>query len=491
MLAKLGRFNGGLEKNRVVGQLNQQPRRQTLAGSNEMGQHMTRLVLHGILAFTLGWCVTSAYADFDAGLAAWLVDDYPKALEELQKTEDIDPRSQWVLSQMYKNGNGVAKDSGLYLKYLRSAADARHAGAEDELGDLYFNGSFGLKVDYKQAFYWYERSAASDYVVGQADLASMYASGLGVTKDEAMALKLFRKAAEKGNTFAQYRLGLIYELGIGVAKSQREACESYRSAGVGGHSQGLVQTGYCYSQGIFGADNKAYNQAFAVDWFRQAADKGNPIGQYELAHAYEFGIGLEKDEKKAVELYRKAANQNDSDAQRRLGICYDYAKGVKKDNYEAVKWYQKSADQGNRFAQTDLGFKLMAGEGVVKDVSAAAASFRKSAEQNYNIGQHMLATMYEDGLGVARDYELAVMWFQKAAELGYAESQNKLGVKLAEGNGAPKNMVEALKWFTISAAAGNEKAVDNRDKAEKVMKPVDVKKAQALAAAWMKKNKAN
>lgn len=83
------------------------------------------------------------------------------------------------------------------------------------------------------------------------------------------------------------------------------------------------------------------------------------------------------------------------------------------------------------------------------------------------------------------------MWYQKAAELGYAESQNKLGVKLAEGNGAPKNMVEALKWFTISAAAGNEKAFDNRDKAEKTMKPSDVKKAQGLAAAWMKKNKPN
>ena len=71
----------------------------------------------------------------------------------------------------------------------------------------------------------------------------------------------------------------------------------------------------------------------------------------------------------------------------------------------------------------------------------------------------------------------------------YAESQNKLSVKLAEANGAPKNMLEALKWFSISAAAGNEKAVDNRDKAEKAMKPVDVKKAQALAVAWMKKNK--
>ena len=96
--------------------------------------------------------------------------------------------------------------------------------------------------------------------------------------------------------------------------------------------------------------------------------------------------------------------------------------------------------------------------------------------------------MYEDGLGVARDYELAVKWFQMAAELGQDESQNKLGVKLAEGIGIQKNMVEALKWFTISAASGNEKAIDNRDKAEKSMTAADVKKAQALAAAWMKKN---
>ena len=50
-------------------------------------------------------------------------------------------------------------------------------------------------------------------------------------------------------------------------------------------------------------------------------------------------------------------------------------------------------------------------------------------------------------------------------------------------------MIEALKWFTISAASGNAKAIDNRDKAEKSMTAGDVKKAQALAAAWIKKNK--
>jgi hypothetical protein len=54
--------------------------------------------------------------------------------------------------------------------------------------------------------------------------------------------------------------------------------------------------------------------------------------------------------------------------------------------------------------------------------------------------------------------------------------------------GVQKNSVEAMKWFMIAAASGDEKAVENRDKAEKSLSAANVKKAQTLAAYWMKKS---
>ena len=52
--------------------------------------------------------------------------------------------------------------------------------------------------------------------------------------------------------------------------------------------------------------------------FRQAADQGNAVAQTNLAYAYEIGVGVEKDLKKALELFVKASAQGDQIARENL-----------------------------------------------------------------------------------------------------------------------------------------------------------------------------
>jgi TPR repeat protein len=52
----------------------------------------------------------------------------------------------------------------------------------------------------------------------QSKLGKMYATGEGVAKDPAAAVKWFRAAAEQGYASGQCGLGVMYATGEGVAK---------------------------------------------------------------------------------------------------------------------------------------------------------------------------------------------------------------------------------------------------------------------------------
>jgi len=71
----------------------------------------------------------------------------------------------------------------------------------------------------------------------QADLGIKCATGEGVAKDPAEAVKWFRKAAEQGVAGAQNNLGVADENGVGVLKDEIEALAWFNISaieGVGG-----------------------------------------------------------------------------------------------------------------------------------------------------------------------------------------------------------------------------------------------------------------
>ncbi len=156
-------------------------------------------ILTGLLTFVLCPVTPLAYADFDAGLAAYTQHyDYQRA----------------------------------YREFLAEAQHG-HRVAQFYLGEI-CEGGVGRPIDYKAAFRWYRDSARQGYGPAQQRLASLYFDGRGVTRNLTKAFEWQEKAARQGQVVAQYRLGRYYARGLGVQKDPVRAYAWWTLAAVRG-----------------------------------------------------------------------------------------------------------------------------------------------------------------------------------------------------------------------------------------------------------------
>ena len=172
----------------------------------------------------------------------------------------------------------------------------------------------------------------------------------------------------------------------------------------------------------------AYNQEnyeVAVNWFRMAAEQGNPDAEFNLAIMYHNGVGVIQDYAEALKRYRQAAMQGDYRAQFNLGYMYDLGEGISRDDSEAMKWYQKSAELGFDKAQFNLGL-IYYGYGPLQDYSKAFKWLGMAAEQENSDAQLILGEMYQYGFGVNQNLSEARKWYEKAASQGDEEAKERL-----------------------------------------------------------------
>ena len=109
------------------------------------------LSIFPLTAFTL-LLTTLAYADFQAGLAAYDQGDYATALRELRPlAERGNAGTQRVLGVMYGKGRGIPQDYAEALQWYRKAAEQGDAHAQYNLGSMYRDGQ-GVPQDYVQAY---------------------------------------------------------------------------------------------------------------------------------------------------------------------------------------------------------------------------------------------------------------------------------------------------------------------------------------------------
>ena len=80
-------------------------------------------------------------------------------------------------------------------------------------------------------------AAEQGYARAQFNLGVMYATGRGVPKDDAKAVKWYRLAADQGYARAQFNLGVMYATGRGVLKDRILAHIWFNIAGANGHAQ--------------------------------------------------------------------------------------------------------------------------------------------------------------------------------------------------------------------------------------------------------------
>jgi TPR repeat protein len=121
------------------------------------------------------------------------------------------------------------------------------------------------------------------------------------------------------------------------------------------------------------------NYSKAMQCFREAADAGNPMAQYEIGWLYDNGLGVTKDHKEAMTWYLKAANAGIGPAMAKIGVPYTLGQGVTQDYEQAFVWFQKGANAGDADSMLGLGILYQSGCGVAKDREQAITWYRKSA----------------------------------------------------------------------------------------------------------------
>jgi localization factor PodJL len=158
------------------------------------------------------------------------------------------------------------------------------------------------------------KAAAGGDPVAQFEVASRFADGRGIAKDEVQAFTWYQRAAMHGFAPAQFRLAALLERGAGATADAERAKVWYRRAAEQGHVSAMHNLAVLITR----KDGAGPDYATAATWFREAAERGLADSQYNLGVLCEMGLGVPKDLPEAYKWLTLAARGGDKVATARL-----------------------------------------------------------------------------------------------------------------------------------------------------------------------------
>jgi len=225
-------------------------------------------------------------------------------------------------------------------------------------------------------------------------------------------------------------------------------------------------------QGVLVAGGKSP----AIDELLVLAKGGDKKAQHVMGMVYTL-IAFrcceksEKDRNKfeaaAAALFQASANQGLLDSMRMLAHAYQSGKGVERDEKKAIDWFERAAASDDWLSLESLGDMAYEGKnGFSKDKEHSARYYEKAAELGGWTAQLKIGRMYEDGDGVPQDYQRAMRWYVKCYEeyrVGL-EARTRIGNLYLKGLGVPVDPVSAYAWYL--SALKMKLSVDSRNRKE-------------------------
>lgn len=273
--------------------------------------------------------------------------------------------------------NGFPKDDAKAFYWANKSAEQGDSSAQWLLGILYHSGN-GTAKNLEQAVFWYQKSADQGNQLAQEKLAAMYQEGLGVVRDRSKAAFWYKKAADQGNEEAKKKLVVLEKLGIPNDATELSNDEAKQMA-----------IRYYYGRGV------PQDYGKAAQYFRIAAEKGDPVAQGALGQLYSDGQGVEKDVFQGFKWYLKAAENGNIDAQSNVALAYGLGKGTAPNAKESFRWELAGAKQGSADAQYNVGLMILKGLGTQQNEGLGLEWIRKSAEQGKEEARSFLAKIGE------------------------------------------------------------------------------------------------
>ncbi len=150
--------------------------------------------------------------------------------------------------------------------------------AQALLGQILLDGQ-GIARDQALAVRWFEIAARRGHLMARNMLGRCHEHGWGCAADAAVAARHYRIAAEAGLDWAMYNYANLLATGRGVVEDQVQALELYRRAAALGHAKSMNLLGRYLEEGrVCPRDLVA-----ARDWYRRSAEGGDFRGQFSFA----------------------------------------------------------------------------------------------------------------------------------------------------------------------------------------------------------------
>jgi len=246
------------------------------------------------------------------------------------KAESLKDITQWEYADRCKKKA---------FEWYKKAAENGNVEAQFALGNCYRSG-IGMSPDpknLKKAYEWYKKAAENGDAKAQNLLGHCYTNGYGVEKNERKAFLWYEKAAMRGNVSAMNNVAYCYRFGLGVPVDLKTAITWYKLSAAQNDAYAMNTLGDIYSLKEARPQEEAKNQQEAYEWYKKAAEKGDPEGLYKVAGCLMSGIGVEKNEKEAFTYYLSAANNGHTKAKIEAIRCYTTGTGVEKNEEEAKR----------------------------------------------------------------------------------------------------------------------------------------------------------
>lgn len=273
------------------------------------------------------------------------------------------------------------------------------------------------------------------------------------------------------------------------------AYKCYKRAAELGHTSALAQFGMCYILGL-GVEQDLDEGG---RYIREAYEKGDAWGRYNLGSIYFYGDGVPIDYDTAFRLFYGCDADKVPGTHLMLGICYYHGYGTSRSYDRAFDSFVKAdeAAKAKNVLNTELEFYLgicyLNGHGTDIDEDEAFRRLKSAAASGYYAyAQHYLALCYFKGVGTEPDESKAFEHMKKAAELDYLNSQTMLGLFYLYGYGTEVNNEEGFKWIEKAAKHENYGAVGELAEAQRILGAlyddgIGVEKSDRDAAVWLEK----
>lgn len=296
----------------------------------------------------------------------------------------------------------------------------------------YYYGKKDLPQDYKKALHWLKKSADNNIVDAPVSIECMYRNGLGVEKDEGLALQYYTQAANSGDIMSVHNIGELYSTGSGVKKSFDIAAHWYEKAARDGYSKSMNHLDEVYR--VRNDDQQSHGTALA--WWKKSAELNDANRQRGVVWYYFTGLGgVEKDYAKSMEYSREAAKNGCTAAYTDMRKLYHYGYGVPIDYNEPLRLYEQANETG--MALNGIVLLYQNGLGVAQDHNKALEYFKMSADKEW-CGEafNSLGDVHYHGYGnTDQSYEKAFKWYTRSARNHCDEGQFNLGLMYLEGKG--------------------------------------------------------